>query len=118
MNTPIYEQETIVRFYRDEDRATVYTSDITMMTKLDKMVATSGDWYLTGSHNFKDGTIADKTYECPKHLISFRKVNMRGRALTDAQRENLSKGRRFSPQNEEKPLGDQTEQTSFEGLEG
>lgn len=118
MNTPIYEQETIITFCRDSDMATVYTADTTMMTKFDKLVETSGDWYLTGSHKFKDGTIADKTYECPKHLISFRKVNMRGRALTDAQRENLSKGRRFSQQNEDKPLEDQTEQTSLEGLEG
>lgn len=85
MNTPIYEQETIVRFYRDEDRATVYTSDITMMNKLDKMVATSGDWYLVGSHNFKDGTIADKTYECPKGFISFRSKAI-SREMTDEQK--------------------------------
>lgn len=87
MNTPIYEQETIVRFYRDEDRATVYTSDITMMNKLDKMVATSGDWYLVGSHNFKDGTIADKTYECPKRLISFRTKVVEQKPLTEEQKE-------------------------------
>ena len=87
MNTPIYEQETIVRFYRDEDRAIVYTSDITMMNKLDKMVATSGDWYLTGSHNFKDGTIADKTYECPKRLISFRSKMVEPKPLTEEQKE-------------------------------
>ncbi|MBQ1576454.1 MAG: hypothetical protein IIZ83_05785 [Oscillospiraceae bacterium] len=87
MNTPIYEQETIVRFYRDEDRATVYTSDITMMNKLDKMVATSGDWYLVGSHNFKDGTIADKTYECPKQMISFRSKMVERKPLTEEQKE-------------------------------
>lgn len=52
MNTPIYEQETIIRINRDEEKVTVYTSDITMMTKLDKLVANSGDWYLVGSHNF------------------------------------------------------------------
>ena len=118
MNTPVCEQETIVRYDRDEDKATVYTSDTVMMARFDGFVLASEDWKQTGQHVFKDGTIADKTYECPKHLISFRKVNMRGRALTDAQRENLSKGRRFSQQNEDKPLEDQTEQTSLEGLEG
>lgn len=85
MRTPIYEQETIVRITRDEENAVVYTSDLTMMTKLDKLVETSGEWYLVKSTNFKDGTIADKTYECPKRLISFRKNTMR-MELTEEQR--------------------------------
>lgn len=85
MRTPICEQETIVRITRDEENAVVYTSDLTMMTKLDKLVETSGEWYLVKSTNFKDGTIADKTYECPKRLISFRKNTMR-MELTEEQR--------------------------------
>lgn len=89
MNTPACEQETIVRYYRDEDRATVYTSDTVMMNKFDKLVETSGEWYLTGLHKFKDGTIADKTYECPKGFISFR-AKARSRDLTDEQKAALS----------------------------
>lgn len=87
MNTPIYEQETIITFCRDSDQATVYTADTTMMTKLDKLVATSGDWYLTGTHKFKDGTIADKTYECPKRFISFRSKAVEAKPLTEEQKE-------------------------------
>ena len=85
MNTPIYEQETIITFCRDSDMATVYTADTTMMTKFDKLVETSGDWYLTGSHKFQDGTIADKTYECPKGFISFRSKAI-NREMTDEQK--------------------------------
>ena len=39
MGLPIYEQETNINFMRDEDTATVYTSDSTTMTKLDKLIA-------------------------------------------------------------------------------
>lgn len=85
MRTPLCEQETIVRIARDEENAIVYTSDTTMMTRLDKLVETSGEWFVTKVRNFKDGTIADKTYECPKRLISFRKNTMR-MELTDEQR--------------------------------
>lgn len=92
--TPICEQETIVRITRDEENAVVYTSDLTMMTKLDKLVETSGEWYLVKSTNFKDGTIADKTYECPKQMISFRSVMPKGRPMTEEQKAALAEGRR------------------------
>lgn len=42
MGLPIYEQETNINFMRDEDTATVYTSDSTTMTKLDKLIAFTG----------------------------------------------------------------------------
>lgn len=72
MYTPTEEQETIIRWYRDEDKATIYTSDLTMMTKLDKLAESSEEWTLVHTSYFKDKTIADKTYECPKKLVSFR----------------------------------------------
>lgn len=94
MNTPIYEQETIIRWYRDEEMATIYTSDLTTMTKLDKLAETSGEWHLAGLHKFKDGTIADKTYKCPKRMISFRSVMPKGRPMTEEQKASLAEGRR------------------------
>jgi len=88
MYTPTEEQETIIRWYRDEDRATIYTSDTTTMTKLDRLVKTSDDWTLVRTSYFPDKTIADKTYECPKRLISFR--SKRGtKNLTEEQRGRL-----------------------------
>lgn len=33
MKTPFKEQETIIRWYREDEEATIYTSDYTMMTR-------------------------------------------------------------------------------------
>lgn len=64
----ISEQETVVSYMRDEEFATVYTSDTTQMTRLDKLCRTSPDMY---------SLIADtgrgKTYKvADKGLVSFR----------------------------------------------
>lgn len=42
---PVSEQECVISFMRDEDFATVYTSDSTMITKLDKLCKNSPDYY-------------------------------------------------------------------------
>lgn len=89
MNTPIYEQETIIRWYRDEEIAAIYTSDLTTMTKLDKLTETSDDWKLGEVSKFPDGTVADKTYFCPKKLISFRSKTIT-RNLTDEERAEIA----------------------------
>lgn len=64
----ISEQEVCINFMRDEDFATVYTSDTTYMTKLDKLCKTSPDMYslITDTGRGKTYRIEDKT------LISFR----------------------------------------------
>lgn len=53
---------------RDEDFATIYTSDTTYMTKLDKLCKTSPDMYslITDTGRDKIYRVEDKT------LISFR----------------------------------------------
>ena len=60
-----------------------------MMTRLDKLVETSGDWHLTGTRKFKDGSVADKTYECPKRLVSFRTKKV-ARVLTDDEKKAMA----------------------------
>ncbi len=64
----ISEQEVNINFMRDEDFATIYTSDTTYMTKLDKLCKTSPDMYSLISDNGRGKTyrVEDKT------LISFR----------------------------------------------
>ena len=64
----ISEQEVCINFMRDEKFATIYTSDTTYMTKLDRLCKTSSEMY---------SLIADtgrgKTYRLEdKSLISFR----------------------------------------------
>lgn len=64
----ISEQETSVLYMRDEDFATIYTSDTTQMTKLDKLCENSPDYY-----SLIEDTGRGKTYRVSdKSLISFR----------------------------------------------
>lgn len=97
MNTPVVEQETVIRFYRDEHKATIYTSDTVMMNKFDKLVGKSKDWREVSTSFFRDGTIADKTYECPRALLTFRSKKVEQRPLTEEEKaamvERLRKAR-------------------------
>lgn len=64
----VAEQETSILFMRDEDFATIYTSDTTQMTRLDKLCRTSPDMY-----SLIANTGRGKTYRVEdKGLISFR----------------------------------------------
>jgi hypothetical protein len=69
---PVAEQETTISYSRDEDTVNVYTSDSTVITKLDK-ACKSGEWKLLHTHHLKTtGELIAKEYEAPKELISFR----------------------------------------------
>lgn len=75
----ISEQEVSINFMRDEDFATIYTSDTTYMTKLDKLCKTSPDMYslIADTGRGKTYRVEDKT------LISFR---ARKRELSEEQK--------------------------------
>lgn len=75
----ISEQEVSINFMRDEDFATIYTSDTTYMTKLDKLCKTSPDMYflIADTGRGKTYRVEDKT------LISFR---AKKRELSEEQR--------------------------------
>lgn len=64
----VSEQEVCINFMRDEDFATIYTSDTTYITKLDKLCKASPDMYslLSDTGRGKTYRVEDKT------LISFR----------------------------------------------
>lgn len=64
----ISEQEVSINFMRDENFATIYTSDTTYITKLDKLCKTSSDMYslIADTGRGKTYRLEDKT------LISFR----------------------------------------------
>ena len=88
MGVVMEEQETHVNFLRNSDRCEVYTSDRTVMTRLDKL-AESEDaphWKLKKIHKTQDGEIVGKTYETHKKLISFR-ADIVTRELTPEQKE-------------------------------
>ena len=86
MSLSIEEQETHVNFNRNDDKAIVYTSDTTTMTKLDKLVTVEEtEWKLESVWRHSDGDIVGKTYSCPKSFISFRTKRV-VRELSEEQR--------------------------------
>ena len=93
MGLPVYEQETNINFMRDEDAATVYTSDSTTMTKLDKLIALpDAEWKLKEIHRLEStGEIVGKTYICPKKLVSLRKGNKKPTSPVGFQRSQIHK---------------------------
>lgn len=89
MSLLLQEQETTINFYRDSDLASIYTSDRTVMTKLDKLADSDEypDWKLIKvNRSIEDKEIVSKIYETKKKLISFRSVIVQ-RELTEEQRE-------------------------------
>lgn len=124
MSAPLYEQETVINFSRNDNTCTVYTSDTTVMTKLDKLVESekAPEWSLAATHRLPDGEIVGKTYKTVKRLISFRS-NIVTRELTDEQKaaaaERFRKIREQKKQNEESDsISDTTDpdntETTFE----
>ena len=86
MGLSVNEQETVVNFDRNTDKATVYTSDSTMLTKLHKLMEKNPkEWRLIDNGRI-NGEIVSETFECPKRLISFR-TSTTSRAMTEEQRE-------------------------------
>jgi hypothetical protein len=89
MGVPVNEQETTITFSRDSDKAVIWTSDTTVMTKLDKFSESkdSPDWKCTHvSKIMGTDEIADKEYEVKKRLISFRSAVPAAREMTDEER--------------------------------
>ena len=89
------EQETVIVFSRNNDTASVETTDSTVLTKLKKCVAISPDkWVLTNvttSSNESDPTkVTSVCFECPKKLISLRSKSPSPRELTEEERAEIA----------------------------
>ena len=66
------ECETCINMDRLSDKAKIYTSEKTLMRKLDKFVEETEDWKVVEIGRC-GGEIVSKTYEAPKDAIRFRK---------------------------------------------
>ena len=88
-NITLEEQETTINFNRTQDAVDVWTSDKTVMTKLDKLCITAPDFYkLIAEHKAQDDTGAtiSKEYRLSdKRMLSFRSMK-RTYNLTEEQR--------------------------------
>ena len=86
MRTPADEREVIVRFYTDEQTATVYTSDYNYMRKFDRLVEENPDVWKFVRQETCQGNVVGKTYECPKKMITFRSKIIKS-SMTEEQKE-------------------------------
>ena len=89
------EQETVIVFSRNNDTASVETTDSTVLTKLKKWAVTSPDkWVLTNvttNPNESDPTkITSICFECPKKLISLRSKSTSPRELTEEEKAEIA----------------------------
>jgi hypothetical protein len=88
---PMDEQETVIQFDRNGTVCHVYTTDSTVMTKLDKI-------HKRVKQDYVNGKPIAAYYEFDKKLLSFRS-KIPKRTLTDEQKkaasERLKKGRKM-----------------------
>lgn len=101
MGLSIHEQETVIQFNRDETNATIYTSDRTVMTRLNKFP----DTYQKSKEDLDEttGEVLAVTYRVPKKLISFRSKFVTSRQ-TEEQKQ--AAGERLKRWNAERRRGE------------
>jgi hypothetical protein len=87
MRTPYEEQETVINSYRGDKFVRVYTSDYTMMHKLDKLCGDDDNGWRETKKTYYDGDIVSKEYIAPLGLISFRK---RKKVISDERKKQMS----------------------------
>lgn len=85
MSLSLSEQEVCINAVRDEEFATAYCSDVTWITKFDKLVVKSPDLFEVVAE-----TEHGKTYRFPKRLISIRS-SIVTREMTDEQKQLAAK---------------------------
>ena len=82
MSIPTNEQETVVQYDRNGETMTIYTSDTTQMTRLDKI-------YSRHKTNSQAGEVVAVEYVANKSLLTYRSKRVR-KNLSSEQRAELS----------------------------
>lgn len=75
MKIPKQEQETVLSFHRDDQSIDVFTSDSTIITKMDKLCGKNPTAYKHIKDSTSNGEITGKFYRMSKKLLSFRTGN-------------------------------------------
>lgn len=81
MSIPTNEQETVVQYDRNGETMTVYTTDSTQITRLDKI-------YQRHKEHKQDGEVVAVEYVVDKNLLSYRSRRVK-RTLSDEQRAEM-----------------------------
>lgn len=74
---PTDEQETIIQISRNGNIMSIYTSDSSMIIKLDHLCEKSEHYKCTKVHTV-EGKVVSKEYEATKKMLSFRTKNRVG----------------------------------------
>lgn len=90
MNVPIYEQETVIQISRDSDKMNIWTSDSTMMTRLDKLCEKSNRWVCTSVGKI-EGDVVNKEI-CRRQGTSFSDSQHKKNEAFDRGAESTEKG--------------------------
>lgn len=90
-NVSTAEQETVIQFSRDTEEVTVWTSDRTIMTKLDKLCDASPKNYKIKEVDYVEGNkVYNRVYALKnKKLVSFRSGNAK-REYTEEEKEMMA----------------------------
>ena len=83
------EQETVINFDRESDRASLYTSDSIWMRKLDKLVEEHPENFEVKNVEKLQGKVVAKTYLFPKKFVTIRSKD-RTPNYTEEQRQTAS----------------------------
>jgi hypothetical protein len=108
---PLNEQETVIQFAREGKECRIWTSDSTMITKLNKLCKSSPNYYkLTKKTKTQDGELAGNYYTLSdKSLLSLRSIK-KSIVLTEEQKQILAD--RMRNINKNKDNDDQQEKSN------
>ena len=86
------EQETVIQYNRTDSYATIYTSDSTSMTRLDRLCKTAPEFYecLKVDHD-RDGKVVGKFYK----LVDKKMLSLRGKKRTFTEEQKKLAGERL-----------------------
>lgn len=91
------EQETTITFCRKENIAYVYSSDNTMLTKIQKLLnAPDSEWNLKQTFKDRDGNPTGYEFTVNKKMVSLRAKKKPGKELTEEERKALGERLRGS----------------------
>lgn len=82
------EQDTVIEYYRTDDKLDIYTSDQTMITKLKKLLAKSDEYELTHEDKSDDGRTLTMEVKAPKEVL--RLMANSKPSLTEEQRKAMT----------------------------
>ena len=84
-----FEQETVIQISRNRDKASIWTSDNTQLTRIKRVMCKDPNSYVcTGVTKSKLGEVVGYAFECPKNLIGYRTSVKR--SMSDEQRKRAS----------------------------